>query len=136
MYKVSTMISLWDDTYLLITKMAEEYSNLTNILSRLVENEEYTRDIITNIDSFFLTINGSLIILMQVNLVMCFFFLLSCWSVIFLGRIWFYWSRISQKQKCYKHPHQKLCRLMLWWQNNLAASEKNAILSLSTKSLN
>ena len=52
--------------------MAEEYSNLTNILSRLAENEEYTRDIITNIDSFFLTINGSLIILMQVNLVMCF----------------------------------------------------------------
>ena len=53
--------------------MAEEYSNLTSFLSRLTENEEHTKDIITNLDSFFLTINGSLIILMQViTLVMCF----------------------------------------------------------------
>ena len=47
--------------------MTEESLNVTSVLSRLVENEEYTRDIITNLDSFFLTINGSLIILMQVN---------------------------------------------------------------------
>ena len=47
--------------------MSEESLNLTSVLSRLAENEEYTRDIITNLDSFFLTINGSLIILMQVN---------------------------------------------------------------------
>lgn len=46
--------------------MAEEYSNLTSFLSRLTENEEHTKDIINNLDSFFLTINGSLIILMQV----------------------------------------------------------------------
>ena len=53
--------------------MAEEYSNLTSFLSRLTENEEHTKDIITNLDSFFLTINGSLIILMQViTLVTCF----------------------------------------------------------------
>ena len=47
--------------------MSEESLNVTSVLSRLAENEEYTRDIITNLDSFFLTINGSLIILMQVN---------------------------------------------------------------------
>ena len=46
-------------------KMSEEYLN-ASILPRLEENEEFTRDIITNLDSFFLTVNGSLIILMQV----------------------------------------------------------------------
>ena len=64
--KMPPFILFWDN---IIRKqnMSEESLNLTSVLSRLAENEEYTRDIITNLDSFFLTINGSLIILMQVN---------------------------------------------------------------------
>ena len=64
--KVPPFILFWDNI-ILKQNMSEESLNLTSVLSRLAENEEYTRDIITNLDSFFLTINGSLIILMQVN---------------------------------------------------------------------
>ena len=46
--------------------MSESMFNLTDLASQLLENTKYTKDIINNLDSFFLTINGSLIILMQV----------------------------------------------------------------------
>ena len=65
--KVPPFILFWDNMIIWKQNMSEESLNVTSLLSRLAENEEFTRDIITNLDSFFLTINGSLIILMQVN---------------------------------------------------------------------
>ena len=65
-----------------------------------------------NMDQFFLIVNGSIIILMQVSRNNCIYIVV---QTIFTGRLCLPRSWICPEQKCDKYSDQELCGSLFWY---------------------